>query len=157
MPSRANLESACTSSGVSSDSAIDILVVDDNQADVTMLQLGFLESDVACRLHSFPRGTEAVTFLRKECWTPDLIVLDLRLPGESGFDILQNIRWHSAECNRIPAVLLSGLFSPENKAAAEECHALCLEKPFTLEGWMDLASSLKAFCSKDSQLSLAAA
>jgi CheY-like chemotaxis protein len=155
---RANLlPTAGTSGGTLSDDPINILVVDDNPADVTVLRLAFLESNIACQLHFFPKGTEAVTFLRENHRIPDLIILDLRLPGENGLEILQSVRRHSAELERVPAVLLSGLVSPENRAAAEACDALCLEKPFTFEGWMDLASTLKAFCSKGSQLSLAAA
>jgi two-component system, OmpR family, alkaline phosphatase synthesis response regulator PhoP len=49
-------------------------------------------------------GEEALRKVRNE--RPDLVLLDLRLPRLSGFDVLQRLR---ADHPRVPVVMLTGL------------------------------------------------
>ena len=83
-----------------------ILIIDDD------LQIGNLEQEVleqhgyACaRAYS---GTEAVMLLERE--RPDLILLDLMLPGLSGEDVLKNIR-------DIPVIVVSARAGVDDKVA----------------------------------------
>ena len=45
--------------------------------------------------------------------SPDLILLDVGLPGISGFDVLQKVRKHP-KLGSVPVIMLTGHVSPEN-------------------------------------------
>jgi len=45
--------------------------------------------------------------------SPDLILLDVGLPGISGFDVLQKVRKHP-KLGSVPVIMLTGHISPEN-------------------------------------------
>src|SRR5437879_285205 len=76
---------------------MEILLVDDNPADVRMVLDGLKEALPAARLSVAADGVEAIRFLRREgrhsrAPRPDLIILDLRLPKKSGFAVLLEIK-----------------------------------------------------------------
>ncbi len=80
-----------------------ILVVDDDERVRTLLswQLeaeGFI---VRCTAD----GTEALRFIDREC--PDLVVLDLSLPGVAGLDVLRKVRQRGDDVS-LPVIILSG-------------------------------------------------
>lgn len=69
-------------------------------------------------------GLEAVNFIRRQ--TPDLLFLDIQMPGMNGFDTLAQI-----EVERIPAIIFVTAFD-HYALKAFEVHALdYLLKPFT--------------------------
>ncbi|MGE5269934.1 MAG: response regulator, partial [Thiohalocapsa sp.] len=89
-----------------------LLIVEDNPAE----QLGIAEllghDDID--LVTVGTGAEALVALREE--TPDCIVLDLRLPDMSGFDLLEAIR-DNPEVADLPVVVFTGReLSPEEDA-----------------------------------------
>jgi DNA-binding response OmpR family regulator len=62
---------------------------------------------------------------------PDLVFVDLTLPRESGFDLVEKIR-ATAGFERIPIIVTSERSSPEDMAQAEEIGGNAfLRKPFT--------------------------
>jgi len=63
-------------------------------------------STEGCELHHAKNGEEAFAVL--ETVKPDLILLDLLLPGVSGFDLLKSIRSGETTKN-IPVIVLSNL------------------------------------------------
>src|SRR5260370_40581868 len=72
---------------------MDILLVDDNPGDVRMVVEALKEALPAARLSVAIDGVDALRFLRREdryyrAPRPDLILLDLRLPQLSAFDVL---------------------------------------------------------------------
>ena len=67
-------------------------------------------------------------------WQPDLIVLDIMLPGIDGFSVLQNIR---LEDERIPILILSAKGSPDDKVKGLSCGVDdYLSKPFNLDEFL---------------------
>jgi len=71
-----------------------VLIIDDNKADVYIIQ-GILDSLPHLSIQSvvINSGTDAIDYLLKRSPyknvpDPDLIILDLNLPGHSGLDIL---------------------------------------------------------------------
>jgi CheY-like chemotaxis protein len=70
---------------------------------------------------------------------PDLIILEFRLPEETGLEIATKLQSDS-RLEAVRTILLSGLFSPRDLAAAAERDITCLQKGFCLEGWTELAN-----------------
>lgn len=84
-----------------------IFLIEDNPDHALLITKG-LASDGAEVIH-YPDGQSALGFLEKEKQPenlPVLVMLDLKLPGMDGFEILQRIRSNS-RCKRIPVVMLT--------------------------------------------------
>lgn len=63
-------------------------------------------------------------------WKPDLILLDVVLPGMSGFELLETLRLES----RVPVILISGRRRPADLLLGEKLGANdYLAKPFSLD------------------------
>ena len=91
---------------------INILLVEDDPADVELTRRGLGRAKVQNRLWVVADGVEALAFLRREgphqgVPRPDLVLLDLKLPHLDGRDVLLRIReeprWHE-----LPVVVLTG-------------------------------------------------
>jgi len=65
-------------------------------------------SEYKCEMFLAKSGDEAFTYLKQQKQPPHIIVLDLVLPGMSGFDILKNIR-NDASLAEVPVIILSNL------------------------------------------------
>ncbi|MBI5501946.1 MAG: response regulator [Deltaproteobacteria bacterium] len=94
----------------------EILVVEDNPLDVQVIREALASAVPSTVVHAVGDGDDAVRFLCAEgrftsSRRPDLVLLDLRLPGRSGRDVLRWIRGDEAvRC--IPVVVLSSSNSP---------------------------------------------
>ncbi len=71
-----------------------ILVIDDNPADIELIELGFETNEVAVRIDQASDGIQAQEKLRQlaaagDC--PQLILLDLNMPRANGFEVMQFI------------------------------------------------------------------
>jgi CheY-like chemotaxis protein len=89
----------------------DVLLVEDDPGDAGLVRIAMRRSHHPCRLHHVKDGGEALAFLRRcdghhHAPRPDLILLDLNLPGRSGHEILEEIRADSL-LREIPVVILS--------------------------------------------------
>jgi CheY-like chemotaxis protein len=91
-----------------------ILLVEDNPADVKITERALRESAVPADLVVVRDGQEAVDYLLRQGpyaaqggWRgPDLILLDLNLPGMNGREVLQRIRTTPA-LRAVPVVVLT--------------------------------------------------
>jgi two-component system, OmpR family, phosphate regulon response regulator PhoB len=79
-----------------------ILVVDD-EPDISALVAYHLARE-SYRVRTAASGTEALRAMEAE--TPDLVLLDLMLPGASGLEVLREIRKHDA-WREVPVILLT--------------------------------------------------
>ena len=80
-----------------------VLVIDDNQdaADSTAMLLGVL----GAQPHVAYDGESGLAAIR--AWQPDLVLLDLGMPGMDGFEVARRIR-ADAQTARMPVVALTG-------------------------------------------------
>ncbi len=85
-----------------------ILVVEDNQ-DTSALLRDLLEGE-GYQVESVATGEAALAALESAPET-DLVVLDLMLPGMSGYDVIEQLRSRS-DLGQIPILVLSALSSP---------------------------------------------
>ena len=88
-----------------------ILLVEDNPGDVRLAEEAFKEGNILSDLHVVADAEEALAFLRREAdYTdsvrPDLILLDLDLPGKSGLEALEEIK-ADQNLRTIPVVILT--------------------------------------------------
>jgi two-component system, OmpR family, phosphate regulon response regulator PhoB len=104
-----------------------ILVVDD-EPDISALVAYHLARE-AYRVRTATDGLEAIRALETE--PPDLVVLDLMLPGMSGLEVLQEIRRRD-ETRQIPVILLTARRGEEDRITGLRLGADdYLAKPFS--------------------------
>ena len=136
------------------DRCAELLVVDDNLFDARLLEEVFSESDAKVCLSYARDGLEALRFLRREdghshAPRPDLIVLDLKMPGMDGLTFLEEMKADES-LRAIEVVILTGSDAPEDKEAALSLGARCyFTKPGKLDGWRTLTERLEEVISSD--------
>jgi CheY-like chemotaxis protein len=88
-----------------------ILVVEDNPDDRDLLARAFRRAGITMPLRFAVNGEEAVAYLegaRREAneASSAIILLDLKLPGRSGFEVLEWIKGHTV-LRRVPVIILT--------------------------------------------------
>jgi len=83
-----------------------ILVIDD-EPDVVSYLSAFLE-DEGFKVLAASNGQDGLTLAREK--TPDLITLDITMPGMSGIEVLTSLR-RDDHLHRIPVVIITGVTS----------------------------------------------
>jgi putative two-component system response regulator len=106
-----------------------ILVVDDSADNLSILSR-FLHRE-GCRVHPASSGEAALEIARRN--RPDLILLDINLPGMNGFEVCRLLK--QAEALRdIPVLFLSALDEALDKVKAFEAGGVdYITKPFQFE------------------------
>ncbi len=90
-----------------------IFVIEDDQEDISVIS-GILSAEHNISL--FEKGEAALKTLKSE--NPDLILLDLSLPGLDGFDFCRRLKAIDSGARDIPLVVLSSFRDPEKEEAA---------------------------------------
>jgi CheY-like chemotaxis protein len=129
-----------------------VLVVEDNQDDAELLKLALRRAGLALHFRFASGSHEALAYLKGEAPFadrqanpfPDLMLLDLKLSGMDGFDLLELVRTLSS-CGRLKVFAWTGWENPEYAARAR---SLGVEqfylKPSSSEGWKGLLSGIAA-------------
>ena len=103
-----------------------ILVVDDEPQNIRLLQIR-LQADGYAVLAA-NSGQEALELVQENA--PDLILLDIMMPGMNGFEVCQRIRAEEAT-QFIPVVMVTALLEQEDRIKAIEAGADdFISKPF---------------------------
>ena len=133
---------------------MEILLVEDS-LPAARLTIGALKrSGIEHRLTWMSDGDEAFRFLHRQAEfaqapQPDLVLLDLMLPGRDGRTLLCDIRGNP-ELAEIPVVVMTGTASEEQALGAEHLDVQgFLTKPVDLEKFLGLVVRLKAFWKAD--------
>ncbi|GAA0501304.1 response regulator [Deinococcus depolymerans] len=112
-----------------------VLLVDDNPADLLLAQEVFREHGDALHVTTCSSGADAMAYLRAPDTRPDVVILDVNMPVMSGFEVLQAIKDDPALV-WIPVVMLSTSSHPGDVARAYTLHA---------SSYMVKSSSFQAF------------
>jgi CheY-like chemotaxis protein len=128
----------------------DILLVEDNPADAALAQQAFREAGVEADVSVARDGLAALAYLRREgefvdATTPDLVLLDLKMPGMGGHQVLEQIK-HDPELRTIPVAILSTSVAERDLVAAYAMHANSyFRKPVTFEDFVEMAKTIDRY------------
>ena len=131
-------------------SEINILLVEDNEGDVVLTLEASKEAKLSNRISVVRDGEEALQFLfkegtHKEAESPQLILLDINLPGMDGKEVLFRIKTHP-DLKRIPVVVLTTSSSEKDIYEAYDNHANCyITKPIDLDKFIDVIHTIEDF------------
>ena len=129
---------------------LDILLVDDDPADVELTEEALEESKLVVKLHNVGDGIEAMAFLKKEgaysnAPKPDLILLDLNMPRKDGRQVLAEMK-EDPELKAIPVVVLTTSQADEDILRSYNLGANCyVTKPVGLEQFIRVVESIEEF------------
>src|SRR5207245_1831542 len=114
-----------------------IVLVEDNPADVLLVRKALQEKGIKCELTCFEAGEKALKNLSQEGrLAPDLILLDLNLPGADGVDVLRKI-CSIPRLSEVPVVILTSSESPSDiQRTARIGAARYIRKPSRLEDFL---------------------
>lgn len=125
-----------------------ILLVEDNNDDAILVERSLRRTGFQGELKIVVTAEEAMDYLKPvggKVVLPDLIVLDLKLPGMSGHDFLRWLRtqW---ELTMVPVIVLSSSPYWRDVSSSYELGAKTFfVKPLTLEELDKLATSIVAY------------
>ena len=129
---------------------IEILLVEDNPADVRLTMETIKDYKVKNRLEVVENGIDAIDFLRRngkfaDKPRPDLILLDLNLPGKDGREVLAEIKEDPDLC-RIPVVVVTSSEAEQDILKAYNLHVNCyITKPVGLTEFVKVVKSIEDF------------
>jgi two-component system, response regulator len=133
--------------GYGADALLDVLLVDDDRNDLALFGMAADKADVNIWLRTANSAEHAIEYLegkgifcdRALHPLPNLLLLDLIMPGMDGFEFLTWLR-SSALFATVPVIILSGLGDKARIQWALELGASgYLAKPADFEGWIELA------------------
>lgn len=129
---------------------MEILLVEDNPADARLVREALVEGEVQADLRWLASGEEALHYLRhtgayaQSRSVPDLVLLDLNLPGLNGQEVLAAIKGDPALL-RIPVVVLTSSANPTDVQAAYGRHANAyLVKPQDYDDFLALVGHIRS-------------
>jgi two-component system, chemotaxis family, response regulator Rcp1 len=135
----------------------DILLVEDNPADVRLMQEAFRAANMHHRLCAISDGEEALDYIFRRgrhstAVRPDLILLDLNLPRKSGHEVLEEIKGN-ASTRPIPVVILSSSCADKDVRQAYDHFANCyITKARSLDELNHVVAAIEAFWTRTAVL-----
>lgn len=129
---------------------IEILLVEDNPGDVRLTVEAFKEGKVRNNLSVVEDGAAALAFLRRQgkyadAPRPDLVLLDLNLPGKDGREVLAEIKADPG-LRRIPVIVLTTSQAEQDVLKAYNLNANCyISKPIDLTEFFAVVRSIEDF------------
>lgn len=134
-------------------SVVNILLVEDNRMDVELTLDAFREARLMNTVHVAPNGPAALDYLfgrgqftdREAYPLPDLILLDLKLPGIDGFEVLRQIK-SAPILKRLPVVILTSSKEEGDRALSYDIGANSyLVKPVSFDGFLGVVRQIEGY------------
>ena len=93
------------------ENVFEVLLIEDNEGDAYLTRKAFEMADMRSRIQVAEDGEQAMEILQRKgeyrnAAVPDLILLDMNLPRQTGLDILKSIKSDVRFC-KIPVIVLS--------------------------------------------------
>ena len=130
--------------------SLEILVVDDDDADALMIEEALENAEVRTTVNRVADGREAMDYLRRagaypDANRPDLILLDLNMPRMDGRETLAAIKGDDA-LKAIPVVILTTSGAAPDIASSYQHRANAyVTKPFGLDDFEATVRQINRF------------
>lgn len=130
-----------------------LLLVEDDENQVALVKRAFQKANIVNPLQVVRSGQEAMVYLegtgpfanREEFPLPKLILLDLKMPGINGFDVLRWLRRQPA-FSSLRVIVLTASNEPRDINLAYELGANSfLTKPVNFEDFVLLTQALQGY------------
>lgn len=127
-----------------------ILLVDDSPGDVSLTREAFGAARIANELSVAVDGRQALSMLRREgvhadTVRPDLVLLDLNLPGTDGRAVLSTLK-SDPDLGSIPVIVLTTSSDEADIRACYRNHASCfITKPVDFGDFLGVVGELESF------------
>lgn len=130
-----------------------ILLVEDSEDDVELAVRAFAKARIANELVVARDGEEALEYLfatgryagRADVRAPELVLLDLKLPGIDGLEVLRQIR-ADERTRRLPVVVLTSSAEPSDITMSYDLGANSfVRKPVGFTDFMETAARLGSY------------
>ena len=130
-----------------------VLLVEDNKMDVALTLDAFHEAKIPCKIHVAHNGEEALQYLlakgkfknRNDFPLPNIVLLDLKMPGIGGVEVLKTIK-ATPEIRRIPIIVLTSSKEEGDRAISYDSGANSyLVKPISFEGFIDVVKTITKY------------
>lgn len=129
------------------------LLVEDTEDDVALIRRAFLKGSIVNPLHVTRSGDEAIAYLkgeglyanRAEYPLPALVLLDLKMPGKDGFEVLEWIRQQpSLKALRVVVLTSSNEMRDVNRAYQLGANSFLL-KPVDFDRFVEISQALAGY------------
>jgi CheY-like chemotaxis protein len=130
-----------------------ILLVEDREDDVVLVRRAFAKANVLNPMHVVPDGAEAIAYLkgegkysnRAEYPLPELLLLDLKMPGTDGFEVLKWMRQQPGLKTLRVVVLTSSDQMRDVNAAYQMGANSFLVKPIDFERFVEMTQAISGY------------
>lgn len=117
-----------------------VLIVDDEVKLVRSISFALQQAGIDCLLSY--TGEQGIAVAEKQ--SPDLVLLDVKMPGASGLDVLVALKEFSPD---LPVIMMSALDATQDAVRAVKLGAFdYLSKPFDMDDVIHLISQALAEC-----------
>jgi CheY-like chemotaxis protein len=129
---------------------LDVLLVEDDLADVLMVEEALETWRIRTSLHVANDGVEATAFLRREglyadAPRPAFVLLDLNMPRKDGFEVLFDVK-NDQELSIIPIIVFSTSSAPEHIKRSYSAHANAyVVKPTDFDSFAEVVREIDKF------------
>lgn len=130
-----------------------ILLVEDNRMDVELTLDAFREVHLGNTVHVARDGQQALDYLfgrnayadRAAYPAPDLVLLDLKMPGIDGFEVLRQAK-AATGLKRVPIVVLTSSKEEGDRIMAYDTGANSyLVKPVSFNGFLEVVRKIEDY------------
>jgi CheY-like chemotaxis protein len=131
----------------------DILLVDDSRMDIELTFDAFRQAKLANKIQVAGDGQEALDYLfgegkysdRNVYPLPNLVLLDLKMPGIDGFEVLKRVK-STEVIKRIPVVVLTSSREEGDRALSYDTGANSyLVKPVSFDGFLEVVRQIDGY------------
>ena len=128
-----------------------LLVIEDNPADVDLLNRALAAAGLNCELTVIEDGADALAFFRAgvaapasdRVPVPDLVLVDLNLPKHGGLEVIETMRANS-KFAQVPVIILSSSSAPRDRSRMEAFQVQrYIVKPADLEEFMRIGLQIR--------------
>ena len=130
-----------------------ILLVEDTRMDVELTLDAFREARLLNTVHVSPTGQDALDYLfgrdayadRDAHPMPNLVLLDLKLPGMDGFEVLREVK-STPILKRLPVIILTSSREEGDRALGYDRGANSyIVKPVSVAGFLDVIRQIEGY------------